>query len=165
MAFLYFKYALLPDISFNTLPHSISLLPDGLLITIYPTPAKETKTPEKKRKRRKKSSLFDEEENRPDSCFQNGTSECGMADNSSEDPSKRDQASISATSEEHLPEIKRTYPYDRIGHYEVGLKEVYLDILSSDNRTTRNGFIYLPSSAFSSAEDLALFLNTKKDLS
>lgn len=145
MAFLYLNYSLKPGIAFNTLPHAVGLSEEGIEILILKQQAEPESKPGKK-KRKKRKSLFEDMDDPESHPIQ--------SDEESE-PEKEDII------------VRRIIPFNKIGGYEALMNSVIIK-LGNDKISVASdeGFIFLPASAFSAAEELKIFLeNLYKSLS
>lgn len=129
MTFLYFNYALQPDICFNVLPHFLRIDDDVLKICL---PPQKDLTSEKK----------EEEKDTIDG-------------NESREESKEKDDNAWIDSDLKIKSISLS----RIGEYEIGFNEIFIKILNDDrNKKSSSGFLYLPSTAFRSVSDFKDFI-------
>ncbi len=160
MAFIYINFSLKPDIAFNSIPHSVKLTDERIQISIFPeiTPKEEDKNQKKKRKKRAKKSLWEDDED-PNSEDRRGT-----------DPESRPGPLQEAGSENNGEEKKvaedkpapvfKYLSFGQIGEFDALLNSVIIKI--NDNlhpeRREEEGFLFLPSSAFTSIDAFKDFI-------
>ena len=148
-AMLYINYALNPEIAFNTLPHSLKLTQEGVIVEIFEVC---------------KASRLEEEE--PE------------ANELSEDALNNDGNAVAGKRKNEGPDISyspvatKIIPYNRIGKYDVINGGVCVSIHrrnqsleesekgNSKLDKTARGFIYIPMKAFERKENFEDFLKT-----
>lgn len=154
MAFLYLNHALKPGVSFNILPHTLSLRTNEVIVKVIKSEIDLEEKREKKSKKKKKKKL---------SLWEEDMASDGITSSASEDIEYLSQKESSSE-----PEVSYLHlPLSHIDKYEVGLNSVIIKIAGSskisdgtnDERTLTDGIVYLPLSAFPSASEYSRFLN------
>lgn len=133
LALLYLNYGLRPACVANILPHTIELLPEALCVRVW---ARSNKKSESSDFVDKSDDLdnSDKSDNSDNAAFANHTVLTTTAGASSLAP----------------PAVTHIFPLDSLRPYSVGLDSVTIPIAGK-------GFLWLPSSAFSTPDGLTLF--------
>ncbi|MDE6272239.1 MAG: hypothetical protein K2M31_04450 [Muribaculaceae bacterium] len=152
MAFLYFNYALHPDICFNGLPHFLRLADGNLEICMLPV-EDNTEDDAHKDKAGDVMQSSDEVFPKPED---DADKKWNLKWNKTFDTEDREIDYFPPESELIIKKI----PKSKIGRYEVGTNEIFLQIPDDiSNETSNLGFIYLPSSAFIFSADFKSFID------
>lgn len=155
MAFLYFNYALKPDISFNILSHRIKLTPSSLEIEIYPY----YKSEEKKKKNKSEEKEDSENKNEKFADLKNKTEDCKeIYDNFGDKTEDWNGKDFANDNNEDSKVIRRSFPLTRLGRYQIGLDDIVISLLKDSDSAIADGFIYIPVAAFGNVEELQHFL-------